>query len=113
MIKKLFLATALCSAVALGGCATTTTGGVTTTPDISAEIAQVQKIATQVCGFLPAASTVSGIIASFVPGAAPINGIATQVANAICGAVTAKSVKLKGAARPTVNGVAIYGNFVR
>ena len=103
-MKKLLMTCLL--AFGLGGCATT--GG--TNPDISAEIQKAQQIAVQVCGFLPAVETVSGILTTFIPGGAPANAIASQVANAICAAVTNKSVSLTG---PMVNGVPVKGEWVK
>jgi hypothetical protein len=38
---------------------------------------------------------VTSILSTFVPGASPINDVAVQVAQMICGAVTAKSVRAR------------------
>lgn len=80
--------------------------------DIDAVVVKAQDLAVRVCGFLPAASTVSNIIATFVPGAAPINSIATQIAQGICSAVTKKGFR-RGSSAPTFRGVAITGQRVR
>jgi hypothetical protein len=105
-MRNLLIASTLASSLALGGCATGTSA------NIAAEIAAVQQTATQICGYLPTVGTVTSILATFVPGAGPINDVALQVAQAICGAVTVKSAR-RGAGAPTVRGVAVHGRFVR
>lgn len=101
---------ALAAALALGGCAST--GGVTPAPtDISAEISQVQKIAAQVCSFVPTIETVSGLITVFVPAAGVPTSIAGQIADAICAAVAPKAM-LAGS-RAVVRGVPISGKYVQ
>lgn len=75
-----------------------------------AVIAQIQTAATGICGFLPTVETVAGIITTFTGGGAAI-GIGSQVADAICKAVTSKGAR-RGV-RPSVRGVVIEGNFIR
>jgi hypothetical protein len=105
-MRNLLIAGTLASSLALGGCATGTSA------NVAAEIAAVQQTAVQVCGYLPTIATVTGILSTFVPGASPINDVAVQVAQAICGAVTAKSAR-RGGGAPTVRGVPVQGRFVR
>jgi hypothetical protein len=105
-MKNLLIASTLAGSLTLGGCAT----GSST--NIAAEIIAVQQTATQICGYLPTISTVTSILSTFVPGAGPINDVALQVAQAICGAVTVKSAR-RGAGPPTVRGVPVHGRFVR
>ncbi len=107
---KLKLATfTLCTALSLGGCATT--GGVSPT-DIASAVAAVQSATVTACGFLPTAATVSGILASLIPGASAIEQEIASVAGSICAAVMpAKNLRRLGAR--TVRGVVIHGRFVR
>lgn len=74
---------------------------------------QVQDIAVQACGYLPAAETVANLIAAF--GGPAVPGIASQIASEICAAVTQPRRAAKGArsSTPTVHGVVIRGQFVR
>jgi len=93
------------ASLALGGCATTG-GGQQSPEDI---VAQVQKTTAQICSFVPTAATV----AALVSGGNPTIVSATALAQAICAAVTRPKARAKGAAIPTVNGVAIEGRFIR
>lgn len=85
--------------------------GTPTTPgtigdQTQAVIKQVQDVATNVCRFVPTAATVAGIIATFTGGGG-VSDTVTQVANAICAAVSSKSA-VRG--RPVrVNGVIVKG----
>ena len=99
MFRKFLLATPVAAALVLGGCATTAT---------SAAIIQIQNYAVLACGFLPTVTTVANIIAN----GNPILQTATDIANAICAAVTPKAAR-RGAVLPTVNGVVVHGRFVR
>jgi len=100
-MKKLMLAVAL--AVGLAGCVSTS--GVST----------IQQTVVAACGFLPTVSTIEDLINLNSPALAT----ATQIARAICAAVTVKG----GAGGPTargpgvgparVQGVTIHGKFVR
>lgn len=108
-MKNILATVTLAGALGLGGCVTT--GGFT--PEQEAQIAAVQAAAVQVCGFLPTVSTITQIVSSFVPGAGAGVAVGTQIAQAICGAVTAKGLKKGVAGTPMVNGVAVKGQFVR
>lgn len=99
----------MAGAIAIGGCANTGGGGGIPSID-PATIAQVQNTATQICGFLPTASTVASIIATFFGGGAVVGNIA-QSAQAICDAVTKKGFRRGATIR--VNGVIVRGSFVR
>lgn len=106
-------------ALALAGCATPGIG-VSTAPQGSATtdptIAAVQDAAAKVCAFVPTVSTVTGIIASFIAGGAPINAIVTSVAHAICQAVAPPKASMKrraAAGPPMVMGVPVQGYFLR
>jgi len=119
----LALATTLVS-VSLGGCATDPTTGATTidVAQITSIEAEVQKNAAIICGFVPTIGTVASVIASLVGGSA-VTTLATQAANAICGAVTpAKAQAMRMGTRrlvvrrgtaPTVNGIPVEGYFIR
>jgi hypothetical protein len=108
MTMKVLLAPALAGSLFLAGCDTSGTAA-----NIAAEISAVQQTATQICGFLPTVGTVTSIISTFIPGAVPINDEALQVAQMICSAVTAKSVRRSGGSAPMVRGVPVQGRFVR
>lgn len=97
-MKKLLLAAALSTSIALGGCAS---GGST------GNVSSIQQAAVLACGFLPTAQTVADILAA---GNSLISTV-SAVAQAICAAVGTKGVR-KGGAAPTVNGVVIHGKFV-
>lgn len=84
----------------LAACSTT---GTLTAPTA----ASIQAAAVAACGFLPTASTVANLLTTN----ANVQS-AEAVAAMICNAVVAKGGRLGGAA-PSVNGVAIHGQFVR
>lgn len=120
MFKKLAVIGALSATLMLGACAGTSTttppagGGSTVDPTVQA----IQDAAVKACGFLPAISTVSAIITSFIPGAGATNALVTQVASSICNAVAPKNQSsLRRAGPPVVqtpNGpVTVNGQFVR
>lgn len=132
-----FLATlALIPILGLTGCATTNglpdptgvigvignvinnlppTGNPAIDQKIASAISEVQRITNQVCGFVPLAETVAGIVGTFT-GTGPIIGAASGIADMIC-----RSVKKPGARRGAtrtgvyghVRGVAVKGNFTR
>jgi hypothetical protein len=107
MTMKVLLAPALAGSLFLAGCNTTIDSA-----NIAAQITAAQQTAVQICGYLPTVATVTGILSTFDPTAALVNGVAVQVAQAICGAVTAKSVR-RGGSVPMVRGVPVQGRFVR
>ncbi len=91
------------AALSLSACVTTSGGGL---------IDQVRSIALTVCSFVPTAETIAAILAKNSPGLTT----ASQVANAICAAVTMPAPSPGLSARPaaaTVTGVKIDGEFVR
>jgi hypothetical protein len=110
MMKKVTIAAALAASMLLAGCGTTSTvGGVTTTTpnaELTADIAAVKAAVLTSCGYVVDLATVSSIVGTFVPGAALVGTVATQ----ICAAVTALGVR-QGAAQPQVNGIVIHGYF--
>lgn len=120
MFRKVLVITI--AAISLGACATpggapsSGSGGTpiisTGNPDVDAIVVKAQDIAVKACGFLPTVSTVSGILSTFIPGAAPINSLATQIAEGICGAVAKKGFR-RGGPAPKYRGVAIHGERVR
>lgn len=87
----------------LSGCATTGTG-----PTIDDLVAQIRQETAKICGFLPLATTVAEILAAGNPALLA----ASSVASAICQAVTSPGAA-RGSRLPTVNGVAIRGQFLR
>ena len=112
-MRKLFIALAVGSALALTGCASfkggSSGGGVPSQSDVSKVIAKVQTATHKICQFVPTAQTISAILATFGLGSAgEITGIAAQV----CAAVT-KAQSARGGAYPTVRGVEIRGRFRR
>lgn len=118
MLKKIALACSLIGALALGACAST---GIPATPgsNVDPTVQAIQDAAIKACGFLPAVSTVSAIVSSFIPGAGGVNALVTQIAGSICNAVapTGKTASLRRAGPPVVytsNGpVAVNGTFVK
>lgn len=114
-MKKFFVALVLAGAMSLGACATTPGTPSSTDPTVAA----VQDAAAKACGFVPSISTITGIIAAFFPGGAPINTLVTSVANAICNAIvppagnSLRRGPVAGANAPTVAGVKVEGYFIR
>lgn len=112
MLRSIILVTAL----ALGGCATSSTS----TTDINSTIAAVQSAAVTACKFLPTVSTVANLLTTGNAGG--IAQTAESIAALICQAVApaAVSSKLRDKLRVTsptsspitVNGVVIHGRFV-
>jgi hypothetical protein len=127
-MRNIIKVTVLSTALFLGACAHTTdptTGTTTTTidPDLGKLVSpfvtpeQIQKasdIAVQTCGYLPAVDTVTGLLATFVPGSAVLTNIASQVGHLICKTITSKGARRGAVAGhvPVVRGVAIRGHFV-
>lgn len=65
----------------------------------------IQSAAVGVCSFLPAANTISALIAANIPGLNTVEALA----NAICAAVAPRGVRSSG--KPMVGGVVIEGQF--
>lgn len=104
MVRTSFLAAAAAASLLLAGCATSGSGG------SSISVSTVQNAAVTACGFLPTVSTVANLIASNNA----LVSSAESIASAICAAVApAKQSGKFGAARASVNGVAVRGKFVR
>ncbi len=101
---------ALALSVALGSCGTT--GTATTGTTTTSIIADAQKIAVQICGFLPTAATVAGILSAGNPAVATAAGIAQAICTALA-AVPKVGGKRLGGPGPSVMGVPIHGKFVR
>lgn len=99
------------AALALGGCSTVPGVDPITGNPIATEVANIQAQAVQICAFEPTAATVTNILATFIPGASPVTAIINQVAQSICGAVTAKSFRI-GQGAAMVNGIPVNGSFV-
>jgi hypothetical protein len=120
-MRKIALLLACAGALSLGACAgvPATSGGTATPAPVvvpgDLTVQQIQNTAAKVCGFVPTVSTITGIIASFFPGGAPVNTLVTGVANAICTAVVPnKTLRRAGVAGPpTVGGVRVEGYFIR
>ena len=132
-MKKIICVLALAGAVALGGCATSggfgtptgstgptvqdTGGGIGTptgstgTASTDPTVIKIQDTAAKICGFVPTASTVLGIIGTFT-GVSSITSVVSNVATAICGAVTKKSAR-RGGPGPMVRGVPVQGTFIQ
>lgn len=108
-MKKIFLISAL--ALSLVGCTTAqdvATSITTATQTTKEKVKSVQGYATQICSYVPLASTVVNIFSS------GYSADVSTVANAICNAVT--SIPLAdgpGDHKPRVNGVIVKGNFIR
>lgn len=110
-MKRFLAILSLAGLLSVAGCATTpNSGGGTSTGIDPAVIAQIQATATRVCGFLPTAQTVAGIIGTLT-GTGPVVGIVGDVAQAICTAVTKKG--LRAGQKPVLRGIRIEGRFVR
>ena len=102
-VRNFLLVGLLCSS--LGACITT--GGGTSTG--GGNVSQVQQLAKQACGFLPLAKTVLAIFASGL-------NTATQVADAVCQAVTSNPMAGGPGKRVRfgrVNGVHVEGTLVK
>lgn len=102
-MKKLPFVALIVAGLALSGCVT---DGVSSS--VTDTVGKVQDVAVKVCGFLPTVGTVTALLT-----ASPEIGGAVAIANAICKAVTAKSVTVKGVKVPVVNGVEIHGRWVK
>lgn len=117
-MRKFITAIVLASSLAVAGCAGSgsppPSGGGVTIPPIVGDLTvqQIQDAAAKACSFVPTAQTITGIVASFFPGGAPINSIVSSVVNSICSAITKKSIR-RGGSRPMVNGVPVEGYFIR
>jgi hypothetical protein len=108
-MRKFILVAAL--GLALSGCVTSGTG--VNVGTVTSIIAQVQAATTAACGYLPAASSVANILATFVSGGALVVGGAEAAANAICSALSAKAGRFGGSRVVRVRGVILHGRFVR
>jgi hypothetical protein len=95
-MKRLILA----AAIGLASCSTS--------PDLAAQIAAVQKTAMQVCGFLPYATTIAAIIGKNVAGLKT----AGDIAKSICDAITPSGIKSASVNPPKVADVPVEGEFV-
>lgn len=102
-IRLIALASTMLAAVSLGGCDNQQT---------AETIAQIQKGTQVACSFVPTAASVANILAALYPAAQAPVGAATEVAQQICSAVTAKSARHGGSSAPTVAGVVVDGHFV-
>lgn len=108
-MKKFIIIAAL--GLALSGCVTSGTG--VSVGSVTSVIAQVQAATTAACGFLPAASSVANILATFVSGGALVVGGAEAAANAICSALSAKAGRFGSHGTVRVRGVVLRGRYVR
>ena len=102
-MRKLIATFAVASSILLGGCATT---GSPSSEAVTTAIAEVRKWTETICSFVPTAATIEAIL---TVGTSNYVGIA----QGICDAVTARSLRRAGATRPTFNGVPIHGRFKR
>jgi hypothetical protein len=119
--KVVMFAALLLGAGMLGGC--TTSGSIAVTPPIGVAppvvtdptISAIQDAVAKGCKFVPTVFTITGIVAQFVTGGAPINALVSDVATAICSAVAPKMTvsRLRRAARPVVAGVPVEGYFLK
>lgn len=113
MIRKLLLIPVLAGSLSLAACDPSDLD-----PTQSGSIAsQVQAATRSICGFVPTATTIANVIATFTGGEGVV-AIVSQAAQGICGAVTSapKSVRLKSGKRAKLaiyRGVAVHGSFVR
>lgn len=103
-MRKIITAFAVAGSVLLSGCGTT--GGLPTNEQINTTVAQVQSLTQTICAFVPTVSTIANILS----GGASVS--ISEIANGICAAVTAKSLR-RGGPRPNYKGVPIRGRFVR
>lgn len=117
-MKKLLIIAALgLPLAACGGGSSLQVPTALTPTAINADIAAVQSTAAGLCGFLPAASTVANIIATFTGGGGIVN-VVSQTAQAICNAVPAlHAARLRpgshGATVVRVRGVRLQGSFLQ
>jgi hypothetical protein len=102
-MRRLFIITAVVSAVSLGGCATL--GSNPTTTQIDQALAQVQAITKQVCGIIPYAESVAQFVASFTSGGELID-TAASIANQLCAAFTRPGARRGVAANGDITFVA-------
>lgn len=108
-MSKAVVAGVLAVATLFGGCA-----GTTTVATVQSAVVKVQQAAIAACGYLPTATTVSGIIATLAPGVAPAENAVLSIAQQICAAVTVSKTSLFASRKaPTVNGIVVHGRFVR
>jgi hypothetical protein len=119
VLKIISLSAILAAGLALGACSTTLPspgGGAVVPPTTTGDKTTDSVIAATVkaCGFLPTVATVTGIVASFVPGGAPVNSLVTSIAQSICNAVAPpKMGARRGGHAPMVGDVLVEGRFVR
>lgn len=106
---------ALGLALMMGGCAAvtpgTTPGPVITLPAVQAEIDAIIAATKAQCSWIPDAASLANLIGSFIPGAAPVTSIVSQVANSICSQVLAKGLRYGGPQQVVVNGIPIDGHY--
>jgi hypothetical protein len=121
MLRKILTIVVAAAAISLGACAhnglpqpgagpapiLAPTGN----PKFDAVVSEVQNYTAQACGYQPTAATITGILATFIPGAAPINSLVTQITTGICAAVTKKGFR-RGGPAPSYRGVKIQGTRV-
>lgn len=112
-MKMKLISLVLCAGLGLTSCTTKvdpTTGVTTTVPDpqFAETLAQIKAGILQTCGYSATIGSIAAIVGTFVPGVS----VVPSVVSAICGAVTAKSVR-RGGPRPQVNGLPVEGHFVR
>jgi hypothetical protein len=74
-MKKFLIVPALACSLLASSCTTVPGVDPITGNSIATEITNVQALAVQICSFQPTAATVSAIIATFVPGASPVEAI--------------------------------------
>ncbi len=117
--KLVIIAVAFCT-LAIGACVPVTPGSgpavtpiSTGDPTIDQAVATAQSYAVEACGFLPTVNTVTGILATFVAGAAPIQSVAIQIAQGICNAVNNKGYHRGMKRKLKYRGVTIQGQLVR
>lgn len=94
--------------MSLGACSTT---GVTIPGATDPRVIEIQQQAANLCGWLPTATTVANIIATFANANGVVN-VASTAAQGICKAITAKGYK-RGASAPRYRGVPITASRVR
>ena len=112
-MNKFFISTALAGSLLMAGCSTVPGVDPITGNPIATEVAQITAAAIAICSFEPTAATVTAILGTLIPGAAPVTQVINQTANAICAAVVPKAARLGGAYSAKVNGIPINGRFVQ